>query len=491
VPLSNVRVEHALPVGAKCIGVLPRPDVVGGKLIWRLGTMEAQTEQRFVVRVEKGPGVDLPAETSAILHACYFLKAPVARPRLAATITGPDRVRVGESAVFHVEFKNTGAAPATNLIARGHFGQGLRHSNKNEVELNLGTLAAGESIQLKLTTTAVGGGTQSVSASLSAAENVQATAQCQIEITEPLLELHCPEPPRAFVGRPVRFTIEVDNPGTAPIGQSLIVETLPEDLAFLWASDAGEFDPSDRSITWLLGALEPGQSHSFIVEVEPKTPGAYVHRTLAWTDCGLEVQAENTLSAEIDNSLTSRLLEELLAEVDHEDEVAASTPLDELPATPVVPRSALRGSQYVMFTLRGADYAIALDNVLEYGHPLTVTPLPNVPHWLLGVANLHGDIVSMVDLRLFLGQERPELHPDGRLLVVRSRKEEITVGLIVDRVKGIRVVADDAILQPPSPVEEHLAPYIRGVASHNGRLIVLLNLDKLLLSSEMRQFEPV
>jgi purine-binding chemotaxis protein CheW len=293
------------------------------------------------------------------------------------------------------------------------------------------------------------------------------------------------------VGRSVRFTIDVSNRGTAPIGQSLLVNTLPEELEFLWASDVGEFDPSDRSITWILGTLEPGHSRAFIVEVTPKTPGEHPHHTLAWTDCGLEAHADSALDAQIDQSLSSRLLDQLLAAVDEEDKEATSQTQAEIRPNVVSPAPGARGSQYVVFSMSDGDYAIPLENVLEYGHPLKVTPVPNVPEWVLGVANVHGDIVSMVDLRLFLGQDPHGFDEDGRLLVVRSRKEDITVGLIVDRVKGIHVVADEHILQPSSRAEDHLATYVRGVASHHGRLIVLLSLDQLLLSSEMRQFEPV
>jgi uncharacterized repeat protein (TIGR01451 family) len=491
VPLSNVRVEHALPEGAKCIGVLPRPEVAGGTLIWRLGTMAAGAQERFLVRVQKGPAFELPAEATATLHACYFLKAPVARPRLFVSVTGPERVKLGQTARFEVEIKNQGTAPATDLVLRDEIGPCLQHTGGADLELKLGTLLPGGSILAKITATGAKGGTQTSAITVSCAENVETTAQCDVLVTQPILELYCPQAVRDWVGRAVRFTVEVSNRGTAPIAQSLLVNTLPDELDFLWASEVGEFDPSDRSITWILSTLEPGQSRAFIVEVTPKTPGTHAHHSMAWTDCGLEAHADSALEAQIDQSLSSRLLDELLAAVDQEDKEAASLEEGESRPCVVSPAQVARGSQYVVFSMSDGNYAIPLENVLEYGHLLKFTPVPNVPEWVLGVANVHGDIVSMVDLRLFLGQDPHGFDADGRLLVVRSRKEDITVGLVVDRVKGIRVVADEQILQPASRVEDNLATYVRGVASHNGRLIVLLNLDQLLLSSEMRQFEPV
>jgi len=223
----------------------------------------------------------------------------------------------------------------------------------------------------------------------------------------------------------------------------------------------------------------------------PREPGTFVHRALGWTDCGLESVAEVSFAVEIDESRSSHLLEDLLAAIEREDEGAAESDAQESPRA--VPARSLKGvgEQHIVFTIADAEYAIPIGNVLEYGHPLSVTPVPGVPDWVVGVANVHGDIISMVDLRLFLGMERLDYDQNSRMLVVRALREDITVGLIVDRVKGIRAVAEDRISLPTSPIEDRLAPYLRGVTAHHGRLLVLLDLEQLLLSQEMRQFEPV
>src|SRR5262249_19531329 len=109
----------------------------------------------------------------------------------------------------------------------------------------------------------------------------------------------------------------------------------------------------------------------------------------------------------------------------------------------------------------------------------------------LGVANVRGDIVSMVDLRGFLGMESYGRQPSQRMLVARDRKEEITAGLIVDQVRGIRYVAAERVNPAASPIEDRVAPYLRGFTEQDGRLLVLLDLNRLLLSPEMRQFEPI
>jgi purine-binding chemotaxis protein CheW len=147
--------------------------------------------------------------------------------------------------------------------------------------------------------------------------------------------------------------------------------------------------------------------------------------------------------------------------------------------------------QYAIFTLAGTEYAVPLGSVLEIGRPPNATPVPNVPDWVLGVANLRGDIISMVDLRAFLGIQRRSFGRDSRILVVQAHQAVVTTGLLVDQLNGIGYLAEDRIGPPHGPIEDQVTPYLRGVYEHEERLLVVLDLDGLLLSPEMRQFEPM
>jgi purine-binding chemotaxis protein CheW len=133
---------------------------------------------------------------------------------------------------------------------------------------------------------------------------------------------------------------------------------------------------------------------------------------------------------------------------------------------------------------------VPIANVIEIGQPLSITPVPNVPDWVPGVANLRGEIISMVDLRAFLGMERVGYRQASRMLVAQASQEDMTTGLVVDRVNGIRYLSADRIGEPTAPIEDQVTPYLDGVYEHEERLLVVLNLDRLLLSPEMQQFEP-
>ena len=186
----------------------------------------------------------------------------------------------------------------------------------------------------------------------------------------------------------------------------------------------------------------------------------------------------------------SHLLDELIATIDEEvEEVFGPGAMADL--APAEPVGATGEEQHVIFTLAGTEYAVPIANVIEIGRPLVVTPVPNVPDWVLGVANLRGDIISMVDLRAFLGMEWIGYSQASRMLVAQARQEDMTTGLIVDRVSEIRYLSVDRIGAPAGPIADQVTPYLRGVYEHDGRLLAVLDFDQLLLSPEIRQFEPV
>jgi chemotaxis signal transduction protein len=187
---------------------------------------------------------------------------------------------------------------------------------------------------------------------------------------------------------------------------------------------------------------------------------------------------------------TNPVLAQLIAEI---DEGYAADATSDLPARPVDWSASPgdEGERHLIFTLGETDYAIPAGQVLEIGRPLNTTPVPNVPDWILGLANVRGDIVPVVDLRGFLGLEPGGGAPQNRMVVVRADQEELTTSLLVDRVKGIRTVPSSSMRTPMVRAEGRVGAYLRGVAEQEGRLVVFLDLDRLLLSSEMRQPEAV
>jgi len=153
-------------------------------------------------------------------------------------------------------------------------------------------------------------------------------------------------------------------------------------------------------------------------------------------------------------------------------------------------REASQGDRYVLLSIASANYAVLEAYVTELERIPKITPVPRVPAWVRGVTNLRGDVISVVDMRMFLGLDAASSHA-ARMLVVRLLTEEFSTGLLVDGVERIVAVPPEAITPPESSLEGPLAPYLRGMCVIEERLVAVLDLDQLLRSPEIRQFEEI
>lgn len=201
----------------------------------------------------------------------------------------------------------------------------------------------------------------------------------------------------------------------------------------------------------------------------------------------LEMDEQIPELADVDSEAPALLLDELIDAIDQEvgsgfdhldllDQEQTLEPVREL-------------AQFVTFSLAGTEYAVPIHNVTEIAYTPEVTALPNVPAWIEGVANLRGDLISLIDLRLFFGLEPTPMTDSTRMLVGRTTNEDLTVGLLVDRAQGIRYLPVDEIDRPTAGIESQIAPYLFGAYDDGQQLLVLLDLERVLNSPRLRQFE--
>lgn len=146
--------------------------------------------------------------------------------------------------------------------------------------------------------------------------------------------------------------------------------------------------------------------------------------------------------------------------------------------------------KHVVFVLNDSYYAVPMVNVLELQRLPNITLLPHVPDWLRGVTNLRGDVLSVVDLRSLLGLPVAAGTVSQRLIVVRSTREEIATGWVVDRVIGIRGIASEDLKPCSTLMTGTAASFLSGIVEQDAHLIAVLDVNRVLSSPEMRQFEP-
>ncbi len=106
-----------------------------------------------------------------------------------------------------------------------------------------------------------------------------------------------------------------------------------------------------------------------------------------------------------------------------------------------------------------------------------ITKVPGAPEFVLGVINLRGRVISVVDLGLQLGLDRTEITSSSRILVIQL--DGISVGFLVDEATSVIKVSEDAIDSRPEMIGGVNADFLEGVAKLEGRLAILLNLRRV------------
>ncbi|MBQ9909098.1 MAG: chemotaxis protein CheW [Treponema sp.] len=133
----------------------------------------------------------------------------------------------------------------------------------------------------------------------------------------------------------------------------------------------------------------------------------------------------------------------------------------------------------VTFSLAGKDYAIDIMKVKEIAKAGRFTYVPNALPFVLGVYNLRGDIIPIVDLRLFFNIEMPEREYDALENMLIVSIGELTFGIVVDEIDKVVGIQKSSI-NPPHPLFGDInIKYIQGVVEVNNRLYVLLDIDKI------------
>jgi purine-binding chemotaxis protein CheW len=116
---------------------------------------------------------------------------------------------------------------------------------------------------------------------------------------------------------------------------------------------------------------------------------------------------------------------------------------------------------------------------------VAITPVPEAPSWLVGVINLHGRVIPVLDLRRRFGLSPREPHPDDRLLIVRTR--ERTMAIIVDEATDVLQVPAQQLESPPDPASRSWP--LAAVIQRNGDLVLVLDAARLLPLEE--EDEPI
>ncbi|MFO7311277.1 MAG: chemotaxis protein CheW [Bacillota bacterium] len=143
--------------------------------------------------------------------------------------------------------------------------------------------------------------------------------------------------------------------------------------------------------------------------------------------------------------------------------------------------------QLVVFRLAGELYGVDIHQVREIIRVPEITRVPRTPDFVEGVINLRGSVIPVLDLRKRFGMPPGAADADRRIVVVEMGEQ--TLGVIVDAVSEVLRLEGDRI-EPPSPYIVSLdTQYITGIARLDDRLVILLDLNRVLHDHERDELE--
>jgi purine-binding chemotaxis protein CheW len=149
----------------------------------------------------------------------------------------------------------------------------------------------------------------------------------------------------------------------------------------------------------------------------------------------------------------------------------------------VEPATDARGQmQCVTFELDDETYGINVMQVQEVLRETEVAPVPGAPHYVIGIINLRGNVVSVIDARIRFGLPTIERNEMTRIVVIEAQQQ--IIGILVDSVAEVVDIKMSEIETAPNVGNEESSRYIDGVVSRGEKLLILVDLDKLLSEAE-------
>lgn len=138
--------------------------------------------------------------------------------------------------------------------------------------------------------------------------------------------------------------------------------------------------------------------------------------------------------------------------------------------------------QWVTFRLDNETYGINVMQVQEVLRYTEIAPVPGAPPYVLGIINLRGNVVTVIDTRLRFGLSQTQTNDQTRIVIIETENQ--VVGILVDAVAEVVYLRQSEIETTPNVGNEETAKFIQGVCHKNEELLILVDLEKMMSDEE-------
>ena len=145
--------------------------------------------------------------------------------------------------------------------------------------------------------------------------------------------------------------------------------------------------------------------------------------------------------------------------------------------------------QWVTYKLDAETYGINVMQVQEVLRYTEIAPVPGAPDYVLGIINLRGNVVTVIDTRSKFGLHYAEITDNTRIVIIES--DDQVVGILVDSVAEVVYLRSSEIDSAPNVGTEESAKFIQGVSNRDGELLILVDLNRLLNDEEWSEITNI
>lgn len=145
--------------------------------------------------------------------------------------------------------------------------------------------------------------------------------------------------------------------------------------------------------------------------------------------------------------------------------------------------------QWVTFLLDGETYGVNVMQVQEVLRYTEIAPVPGAPGYVLGIINLRGNVVTVIDTRNRFGLPPADITDNSRIVIIEA--ESHVVGILVDAVAEVVYLKASEVETAPNVGNEESAKFIQGVCNKDDQLLILVELDKMLTEDEWAEVQDV
>lgn len=292
VSVEDIEVDAFFPQTVRLTAARPKPSSADDRVTWKLSSLAPGAQQKLSVKLIPSRRGELQLSSKVRFTGETAGNFVVAEPVIGVSVEGPEQVLLGEPVAHVIKITNTGTGTARDVSLEALIPEGLKHPRGERLLLEVGSLEAGEVREVRLALAAIEGGDQAIKLAAESSNALRKLQTVKLMVAAPSLALKLDGPGLRYKGREGVYTLVVENDGTAVSENVRVRHRLPNGFEFVKADKDGKYDANTRVIDWFLGAMKPGDTHEFNVQLSAVNFGNFTHEVAAISDQGAQAIAE-------------------------------------------------------------------------------------------------------------------------------------------------------------------------------------------------------